>query len=115
MQTMIVKHQFQLYKFLVNKLSSYQIVKLPNCQVTKLLVTKLLVTKILVTKLLVTKMLVTKLLFTNNPPIIVRPIKLWNFKTKLTPVRFLVFMIMKHRNCTVFIKTNFTNKGRFSS
>ena len=38
----------------VTKLSSYQIVRLPNYQVTKLLVTK---------------MLVTKLLVTNNPPI----------------------------------------------
>ena len=36
MQTMIVKHQFQLYKLLANKLSSYQIVRLPNFQVTKL-------------------------------------------------------------------------------
>ena len=36
MQTMFVKHQFQLYKLLVTKLSSYQIVKLSNCQVTKL-------------------------------------------------------------------------------
>jgi len=66
---MIVKHWFQLYKLLVNKLSGYQIVKLSNCQVIKLLVTKLLVTKLLVTKLLVTKMLVTRLLVTNNPPI----------------------------------------------
>jgi len=59
----------------IMKLSSYQIVKLPNCLVTKILVTKLLVTKLLVTKLLVTKLLVTKLLVTklldaNNPPIL---------------------------------------------
>ena len=39
---------------------NYEIVKLPNC----------LVTKILVTKLLVTKLLVTKLFDANNPPIL---------------------------------------------
>ena len=44
-QTMIVKHKFQLYKLL-----GYQIVRLPNFQVIKLLVTKLLVTKLSVTK-----------------------------------------------------------------
>ena len=39
----------------VTTLSIYQIVGLPNYQVTKLLVTKLLVIKMLVIKLLVTK------------------------------------------------------------
>ena len=50
---MIVKHQFQLYKFAsyqivrllncqVTKLSSYQIVRLPNCWLPNCLVTKLL-------------------------------------------------------------------------
>ena len=59
----------------VTKLSSYHIVRLPNCQVTKLSGYQIVGYQIVqllnfqVTKLLVTKMLVTKLLVTNNPPI----------------------------------------------
>ena len=36
MQTMIVKHQFHLYKLLVNKWSSYLFDQLPKCPVTKM-------------------------------------------------------------------------------
>ena len=96
-------------------MSSYQIVRLPNFQVTKLSSYQIFRLQIVgykivqlpncyVTKFLVTKILVTKLLVTNNPPILQSPFSIHI----LTCETFSVETIKETKKISIFSRLKTT-------